>query len=121
MMLMKPETVLPVMRAGIMSRYVSVVLSSTLTAFSPASTEAKGLEGQGKSQVGHEINAVTFDQLLFDSLAHATDHSDDEFRQIFGALSAERCEVGQAGRLFFCSALSRIEHVLSNTASASSG
>ena len=43
---------------------------------------------------------MTFDQLLFDSLAHAAYHSDDEFRQIFGALSAERCEVGQAGDYF---------------------
>ena len=116
-MLINPLTRLPVMRDGMMSRYVSVVLNSTFMAFSPASTAAKRL-GRSRYESGPATKSTPW-LLISDSFTRSA------IQPITPTMRRERRRRRKEARnwrrdTIFCSALSRIEQVLRRMASASS-
>ncbi len=118
-MLTKPPTRLPPIRDGITSRYVSVVLSSTLIAFSPFSTAANRF-GRSIYASGPATRSTPYSLISVSRTRSAI----QPITPTIGLRPAwrRRKDAKYCRReSTFCSALSRIEHVLSSTASASSG
>ena len=99
-----------------MSRYVSVVLSSTSRQGALLGGGKEGREAHIRVGACHDVHAVVPDELLLHAFGHAAYHADYEAASLCGVRRRGACR-----RLtIFCSALSRIEQVLSSTASASS-